>query len=661
VPKFCNFLHRPRLAFDSGGIYTSVSDPRARHMRRHGIVFTLSALLLSVTGGLALAAPPPAPPISGVVRHLESPLSGVLVIFYNVGDSSLSRIRTSADGTFLLASAPAGVYDLVAYKRGFEPALQRLWHQASADQVSTVSISLTRKGAAPTPGAPPPASIWELRDRLPSDVLREISIDQVADATPATPASAPLNRIVAGEVQTMTDVAAQSSSTALSRAAVGLHGGLPNGWSYGIAGDYARLGNIDTPGETTTGNAAGLALDVGPSAAERVSVSTRRNSLSFGINPASLQAHAVSWSRGEEQGRVESVAARYIEETNLYRATALGTTIFPISSRTWEVNANYARPASDTPGVAVAMTYRHSDALTGASGVTSDGVLVQSAPDADLAASTSVRLSDRATVEGGVVARYIGSGTSGYGIAPVVTARYDFGPATLYVRGLYRVAGSTAGTTAVMPRVDSIEESQDPAATQSYAIGLQRGSGTDSSVQIEVSEQRMGELVRAFFGGDFLTDFDSVYLLDGNTLRQYRASVQQRLTNTLSGSVTVRYGQIDGNVSSQSLAAYGITGDRGTFWSARAAVEVLPTHTGIAIVARSIRQDLKTSTAGFANNSDKLALSIAQDLSVVGLSPFGAAWKLLLAFENARGNLVADPKDETATANRLLGGVAVSF
>ncbi len=630
-------------------------------MRRHGIAIALSALLLSVTGGEALAAPPPAPPISGVVRHMQSPLSGVLVIFYNLGDNSLSRIRTAGDGTFLLPSAPAGVYDLVAYKKGFEPALQRLWHQAAADQVSTVSISLTRKGAGTSGGAIAPTSIWELRDRLPSDVLREISIDDAAEATPAVAARVPLNRVVAGEVQTMTDVAAQSSSTALSRAAVGLHGGLPNGWNYGIAGDYAKLGNMDAPGETTTGNAAGLALDVAPSSAERVSVTTRRNSLSFGDSPASLQAHAVTWSRGAEQGRVESVAARYIEETNLYRATALGTTIFPISSRTWEVAAQYGRPASDTPGVAVGMTYRHHDTNVGASGVTADGVLVQSAPDADLTASTSVRLSDRASVEGGVVARYIGSGASAYGIAPVLTGRYDLGPATVYVRGLYRVAGSTAGAVAVMPRVASIEDSLEPAATEAYSIGIQRNAGADSSVQIEVSEQRMGELVRAFFGGDFLTDFDSVYLLDGNTVRQGRASVQQRLSNTLSGSVAVRYGAIDGDVSAPSLAAYGITGNRGTFWSARASVEVLPTHTGVAIVVRSIRQDLKTASVGVSNNSDKLALSIAQDLSVVGLSPFGAAWKLLLAFENAHGNLFTDPKDETATANRLLGGVAVSF
>jgi hypothetical protein len=629
-------------------------------MRRRRIAIAFVTLLLSAATGRLLAGPP-APPISGVVRHLEAPVSGVLVIFYNLGDSSLTRARTGNDGTFVLASAPVGVYDLIAYKRGFEPALQRLWHQAAVEQISAVAITLTRKGGKTAPNEPVPTTIWDLRERLPSDVLRELAIEETSDATTAPGERVRLNRIIAGEVQTMTDVASQATSNSLSRAAVGLHGGLPNGWHYGISGDYAKLSDSDAPGETTTGNTAGLALDVAPSAAEKLSLSTRRNTLSFGENPASLQAHAVSWSRGLEKGQVESVAARYIEETNLYRATALGTTFFPLASRTWELNGRYGRPAGDSPGVAVAMSYRYREAAVGPSGVSAQGTFFEAAPDADLAASTSVRVSDRMQVEGGVVARYLGNAGAAYGIAPAATARYDVGPATVYVRGLYRVAGSTAGAPTVMPRVTSIEESLEPAATESYAIGLERSAGPNSSLQLEVSQHKMGELVRAFFGGDFLTDFDSVYFLDGNSVRQYKASIQQRLSNTMAGSVAVHYGSIDGQVSSQSAGSYGISSNRGHFWSARASVEVLPTSTGFAVVVHGIRQNLETPAAPLANDANKVALSVAQDLSVIGLTPFGADWKLLVAFETARGTTVSGPKDDTTVANRLLGGVAVSF
>jgi hypothetical protein len=645
-------------------------------MRRRNVAIALSLLMLTVASGPLLArSPESAPPISGVVRHLEAPVSGVLVILYNLGDMSLTRVRTAEDGTFVLASAPVGVYDLIAYKRGFEPALQRLWHQAVADQVSAVAIELRPKGAKAA-AATGPTSVWELRDKLPTDVLREIGMD-VAQAPPTSPASpiagapaAPAERVAAqqlpvskllnGDVKTMTSAPAQSASTTLSKAEVGLHGGLPNGWQYGIAGDYAVLGNGDSPGEVTTGNAAGIALNVDPSAGEHVVLSSRRNSLSFGDSPASLQTHSVTWSRGAEEGRVESVAARYVEEANLYRATALGTTIFPLASRTWEVNANYGRPASDTPGVSVGMTYRHKEATVGPNGVAADGAFLQSAPDADLSAATSFRVTDSLLLEGGVVARYMGNAVSAYGIAPTLTARYDLGPATVYARGLYRVAGSTHGLTSVMPRVASIEENQEPAATQSYTIGLERRVDPDSSIRFEVTQQHMGELVRAFFEGDFLTDFDSVYLLEGNSVRQYRASLDQRLTDTLSGSLSVRYGAIDGSVSPQSAAGYGILANAGRFWSARAAVQVLPTRTGFAVLVRGIRQNLATSATIVPNDSNKLTLSVAQDLSVVGLTPFGADWKLLVAFEQAQGT-TPDRQQEEATANRLLGGVAVSF
>ena len=649
------------MEFDFGEIYTPSWTLGARYMKRHGTVLAASALFLALGAGEAFAGPP-APPISGVVRHAapsDAPIPGVLVIFVNIGDNSLTRLRTASDGTFVLPSAPAGVYDLVAYKKGFEPALQRLWHQAGVAQVSSVSIALKPKDQR-APSDPEPQTIWDMRERLPTDVLREIAIEEVADKDTTPAQRVQLNKLLAGQVSTMTETA--NSNAALSRAAVGLQGGLPNGWQYGISGDYARLGNMDVPGEVTTGNAAGVALSVAPSSDEHVLVSTRHNNLSFSDSPASLQTDAVSWSRGEEQGRVESVGARYIEETNLYRETSLGGTIFPLASRTWVVDAQYGRPASlDAAGVSVGMTYRHWEASIGPSGIGADGGFVQAAPDADLAASTSFKVTDHAEVEGGVVARYLGAAPGAYGIAPVATVRYDLGGATVYAHGLYRVLGSTSQATSVMPRIASVEESLDPAATRALSVGLQRKVGADAQVSFEASEARIGEIVRTFFQGDFLTDFDSVYLLDGNSVRQIKGSVTQRLSNKLSANVSVRYGSIDGRVNGPSADAYGIASNAGRFWTASASVQILPTQTGIAVLVRNIRQEVATPAAVLENNSDKLALQVSQDLSILGITPFGAGVKLLVAIENAKGTGIAEHSNESVTANRLLAGVGVAF
>ncbi len=625
-------------------------------MRRSVPAFLAAVLPLFGARGLALAAPPPAPPISGVVRHLEQPIAGALVIFYNLGETTLTRSHSAPDGTFVLATAPVGVYDLIAYKRGFLPALVRLWHQALPERVSTVEIKLAAAGREP--GAPStPSTLWELRDRLPADVLREIALEEVSEAPAASLDRIRLDRLIAGELRSVTDVS--GGDTSLSRTAVGVQGGLPNGWKYDLRGEYAAVSDAeDSTDETASGNAAGLALDVATSPLDRVRVSTRRHTISFGDDrPASLQTHGVSWSRDGQEGRVESVGARYVEETNLYRATALGTSFFPVASRTWEVNARYARPVQDSPGVSVAMTYRHREATVGPSGVGSEGAFFLTGPDADLSASTSMRLFPRMEVEGGVVGRYM---AGGYGIAPRATFRYDLGNgAVVFVRGLHRVAESNASSGTVLPRVASIEDSSDPASQESYAIGVERRAG-DSSLKFEVSTQRMDEVVRAFFEGDLLTDFDSVYFFDGNTVRQVQASARHRLSDTLAGSIAVRYGDIRGSVASDVATSFGISDSDGRFWSARAAVEILPTKTGVAILVRGVRQSLQSPAASHTNDSDKFAISIAQDLSVVGLTPFGSDWKLLLALESARSTASSDREDPASTS-RIMGGLALAF
>src|SRR6266496_1772143 len=226
------------MAFNNRESYTPALDLRARPMRLRATAQTcVVGFSLILFGGTALASPPPpAPPISGIVRHLERPNAGALVVFYNLGDTSLTRSKTASDGTFVLASAPVGVYDLIAYKRGFVPALVRFWHQGQAEGVSAVRIQLAARG--PTPAGPAAAeNLWELRDRLPADVLREIAIEvgmgqpqtqpqpqpQPQAQAPGKPGDAKrIDRGMGGEVRTVANVG--SADTTLSRTAVGVRG-----------------------------------------------------------------------------------------------------------------------------------------------------------------------------------------------------------------------------------------------------------------------------------------------------------------------------------------------------------------------------------------------------------------------------------------------------
>jgi hypothetical protein len=633
-------------------------------MRRRRLAALAWFLPVWISGGIAAAAPAPAPvlasplapPISGIVSHLKDPIAGALVIFYNLGDASLARSRTASDGTFVMASAPVGVYDLVAYKKGFVPALVRVWHQPVSDGVSSVRIQLAAGSDGKGRNAAA-SSIWDLRDRLPADVLREITLE-VGSQDAVASGRTRLDKTIAGEVRTVADVAQGDSS--LSRTALGVRGGLPNGWSYDLRGDYSAVSDPSGISDTsaTTGNATGIALDVATSPLDRVTLETRRHTLNLHDDRvASLQTHGVAWSRDGDEGSVQSVGARYVEEVNLYRVTSPGSNFFPLASRTWEVKANYARPAGDSPGVDVAMTYRHREGTVGPSGVGSDGAFLMSAPDGDLSAGSAVRLSSRAEVEGGVVTRYL---AGGYGVAPRLGVRYDLGSnVQIFVRGLYRVVDSGTGSGTVLPLVTSVEAGGEATSRRAVVVGLERRAGADGSFRLEASDQQVNEAIRSFFDGDFLTDFDSLYLFEGNTVRQYKLTGTHRLTDTVSGSVALRYGTIGGNPAPESVSSYGIVDNHGRYWSARAAVEILPTRTGVAVLVRGVRQSLVTMATPRSNDSNKVAVSLAQDLSVVGVSPFGAVCKLLVALESARSAALTG--DEGPYTSRLLGGVAISF
>jgi len=85
----------------------------------------------------------------------------------------------------------------------------------------------------------------------------------------------------------------------------------------------------------------------------------------------------------------------------------------------------------------------------------------------------------------------------------------------------------------------------------------------------------------------------------------------------------------------------------------------VPTRTGVAVIVRGVRQSLATAAALRSNDSRKIAISLAQDLSVVGVNPFGSVCKLLVALESARSAPLVG--DDSPSTSRLLGGVAISF
>ena len=189
-----------------------------------------------------------------------------------------------------------------------------------------------------------------------------------------------------------------------------------------------------------------------------------------------------------------------------------------------------------------------------------------------------------------------------------------------------------------MPRVASIEESRIPRRRGRSPSACSATSGRDSSLQFEASEQRMGELVRAFFEGDFLTDFDSVYLLDGNAVRQYKAAIaaaalQHALGQRLRALRLDRRRRLGAEPDELRhrrqprplLVGAGL--DRG-------AADAAPgSRSSCAASARISRRPPRASPTTPTSSRSRWR----RTSPIIGLTPFGADWKLLVAVENAHG------------------------
>ena len=422
------------------------------------------------------------------------------------------------------------------------------------------------------------------------------------------------------------------------------------------------------PSDATTGNAAGLALDVAPSSDEHLTlVDPPQHALVRATSPASLQSHAVTWSRGAGAGlrRIRRGALHRRDEP-LSGDRRWARRIFPLASRTLEVNGQYGRPATLTPRASrsawpTATARRTSGRRAWARTASSSSPLRtrtsrRRRPSRSATASSSRAASWRAT----------SAPPAATGSRPRQRVRYTIGqrhdalrPRPVPGRRL-DVAGHRRHAA---HRVDRGEPGAGgrPAPSPS---GFERNAGANSQLQIEVVAAAHGRAGPRVLRGRF-PDRLRQHL---PARREQRPAVQGLVH---AAALEHAVGQRRRCATARSTAASprrarpatASSRTAGRFWSARASVEVLPTHTGIAVLVRG--RSSRTSrrpAAKLANDSDKLALSVSQDLSVIGLTPFGAGWKLLVAVENAQGNRRSPPRRTSpSSANRLLGGVAVSF
>ncbi|MGB7489357.1 MAG: carboxypeptidase-like regulatory domain-containing protein, partial [Thermoanaerobaculia bacterium] len=116
--------------------------------------------------------------LSGHVQSLTAPLPQSMVYAYHLGDTSLRKVVSDTQGNFRFDSLPAGLYKVIAFRDGFVPSIALLT-RASARAQQFLDMEL-QKDSATAPSDQD--SFWTVRDRIPSDVLRDIE-SAAAEAT----------------------------------------------------------------------------------------------------------------------------------------------------------------------------------------------------------------------------------------------------------------------------------------------------------------------------------------------------------------------------------------------------------------------------------------------------------------------------------------------
>ncbi len=618
-------------------------------LRRSGLIWLLALVAASAAWG---DAAPVSAPVAGIVKHLQVPIPGALVFVYGVSDARLNRARTQPDGSFQVEGVPAGVYDVIAYKTGFYPSLLRLWHQGTP-AVSTIAIDLVPANSS---FGKTEVDVWSWRDRLPADVLREITSESAGDPyRPATADRIRLARVVNGDFASSTDVAGAGGG--FSRTEANLFGSLPGSLQYSFRGSYAALtDDAHSVSPLSEGTARDGVLLIAASPETGLALSYAGRTFSSPETPADLQRETVRFEhRSDSTGDFEMSVSRRTDD-GFDRATSVIPEYLPSAVQHDEIRGRWSHETDESRGGVTLQVYRR-DISDDANGVDPH---VGSLLDGSLSAAVERSVSGPLSLGARVNAR---TGSAGSVLAPGAIVRLRLGDDASFVVSAARgVSSSTPSALAAStPRVVSGDEWQS-ATSSDVSAAVSIGSASEGHVEFRASSSQIAEPLRFYFNGDLLLDLGSIYLFDGNRLEKLSGSASARVTELFDAALTAEAGRIGGRLAEPSQQAFALASSDGTYYGGTASVTLRPTRTDVSCAMRRVRQVLVGDASRAENDSEMLRVSVGQDLTVLGFDPFGSAWRLIVSFETDTTPVVEQTVEQTALLrHRLMGGLSISF
>jgi hypothetical protein len=596
-----------------------------------------------------------APALIGSVSGERAPLSAASVFAYRLADLSLRKVFTNAEGEFAFSALPAGLYKIIAHKPGFVPAVVLLT-RATAASFQELELELAPMAES---GDPEAADFWTIRERIPSDVLREITFS-VGDQE-AMLAEVGMEQRIHAEMRALSgrDTLLVGADAQVTGGALDLRSEMGR-IAWDLRSDFHRLEPVsqalvaNVEGETSS-----LAFSLDPNSSSSVEVTSHQGELLLGERPIDYERYGVSWS-ADVGGGHSSVEAHYLEESNFYADTRMErfhSFAIPDASRTWQVSGSYQRELTSSSGLRTGVTYRERSGESLAS-----AVALPSQERIDLFGLSHLELHRVLGLELGVFGNWL-DGT--FAVAPHIGLSFDLNEhwsAKVAARRQFEQARES-DLVDFIPLYYRRALDCTPAEANCYRLSLTRRSSDDNSVSVGLVQREYTDTLRLYFSDEFFDQLQSLFLVAGDEIPELQLAMERRLSPQVMARFESSYGRGGGGVV--ELVPAALLQNEVEFLIGSLETRFEATDTGVELAYMSMAQVLGPRAGGSSAVSlapldlDRLRLFISQDLRrLLGLA---SDWALLLDMELSRGGDPAMVESADELRRRVVGGVAVRF
>ncbi|MEM1177610.1 MAG: carboxypeptidase-like regulatory domain-containing protein [Acidobacteriota bacterium] len=609
----------------------------------------LTVLAFLVSGLPALGASEPREGVSGtVIEEKATPVEKVTVFAYEVASSRMRDVQTDERGRFSFESLPAGMYKLVAFKQGFAPTVELLLRRHHRD-TQQVEIRLE---ADRTDDPRDGEGYWNVRGRVPADVMRELHVAYAADlASDGFQLEAPA--AFKAEMRALSGVEQFGAGIGDGQwmgAEIDIDGAI-GGVSMGLDGHYQELdGGLNSGFE---GEVRSVAFEVQPMSNQAFRLSSQSSELAGGLAPVDIQRYQIGWTGKTGKRGQTNVIASYVEEENYYQRSAITPADIPGSSATWGVDGDYAGEISDKTHLRAGLSYRQREVGGLASEIAAEetvglysiaGSQVVPKVLVEYGLYSSVRDGSLSLMPHGGLVVQLGDHWQARGAAAHRVS--DERPKDLF----------RSFRTAFYKDNDSCHE----AGESCYEVMFSRGEG-DRQVRIGAIHREFAETLQLYFSPDFFERLESVFVVDGDQLPEFQFSVVRRVapkvlakleSNIASGGGGIFYAADD--ASYENNIRYLVTSIDTRFQR---------TSTGVFVAFHHLEQAFdpveKTREAPQKMEMQRLQLMLTQDLNV--LKDLTSKWAVRLNMELSRGVTPYTLTADDELYKKLTTGLSVSF